>query len=350
MVIQTKQIRKILFIMLSGAGDVLQATPLIKEIRKKHPKAQIDALVMQNILTKEILLHNPYLDNVTYFNFPKEGYIKSLKFCLSLWKKYGISITTYPQARFEYSLVTSFINSKKKIGFSYETDKLGLAKILYNHVQKEDFSKHVVQNNLDILPLFGIDQSKLKPELTLKIDQASKDFAKSFFKKNKLKKTVVLHAGSGLTKNFILKRWPIENFAELSKGLSKKGYKVLIIQGPEEKDINKEIINLSGLKQNKDIFIVEEDILKAAAIMEKSNLIISNDTVIGHIAAALKTKVISLFGPTSPQNAAPFTQNKIIICKRPEHVKPYKHGLKGITKQQASYMKEITVEEVLKHA
>jgi ADP-heptose:LPS heptosyltransferase len=335
--------------MLSGAGDVLQATPLIKEIRKKHPKAEVDALVMQNILTKEILLHNPDLDNVTYFNFPKEGYLKSLKFCLSLWKKYDLSITTYPQARFEYSLVTSFINAKKKIGFSYDSEKLGLSKLLYDPVQKENFEKHVVQNNLDILPIFGVDQSKLKPELILKVDKSSKDFAKDFFKKNKLKKTVVLHAGSGLTKNFILKRWPIENFAELSKQLAKLGYKVLIIQGPEEKDINSEIISLSGLKKNKDIFIVEEDILKAAAIMEKSNLIISNDTVIGHMAAALKTKVISLFGPTSPENAAPFTQNKIVICKRPTHIKPYKHGLKGITSKQARYMNEITVEEVLKH-
>jgi len=340
---------KILIIMLSGAGDVLMATPLIKELRKKHPKAQIEALVMQNVLTKELLQHNKDINKIIYFNFSKEGPMKSIKFCLSLRKKYDLSITTYPQARYHYSIVTFLINAKKRIGFNYETQKPKLNKLFFNHTIDEEFPLHVVYHNLKILSCLNINMPK-SPKQILNIDKQSKDYAKKYFKENKLKKTAILHAGSGLTKNFILKRWPIQNFAQLAKQLNKKKYQVLLIQGPEEKDINQEIINQSKLQKDKDIFIIETDILKAAAIIEKANLVISNDNVIGHIAAALNTKIISLFGPTSPENTAPFSQNKIIICKRPNHITPYRHGSKGIRQEQAKFMEKITVEDVMKYA
>ncbi len=341
---------KILFIMLSGAGDVLMATPLIKEIRKAFPKARIDALVMQNILTKELLQYNPDINNAIYFNFPKEGYINSLKFCFSLRKKYDLSITTYPQARYHYSIVSMLIGAKKRIGFNYGSQKLKLNKLFFHNLINEDFQSHVVANNLKALYFLNAKKPAL-PKLILKLDKQSKEFAEQFFKKNKIKKSVIIHAGSGLTKSFILKRWPIKNFAQLAKKLNKqKNYKILLIQGPEEKDINKQIIQCSGLKKDKDIFIIETDILKAAAIIKSSNLVISNDTVIGHMAAALNTKVISLFGPTSPENTAPFTNNKVIICKRPNHIEPYKHGQKGITTKQAEYMKMITPEDVFQYA
>lgn len=342
---------KILFIMLSGAGDVLMATPLIREVRKAFPKSRIDALVMQNILTKELLQYNSDINNAIYFNFPKEGYINSLKFCLSLAGKYDLSITTYPQARYHYSIVSFLINSKKRIGFNYESQKSKLNNLFFHKVLNEDFSSHVVLNNLRILPLLNISKKPNSPKLIIKIGRESNEFAKQFFKKNNIKKSLVIHAGSGLTKNFILKRWPIENFAHLARKLNKeKNYKILLIQGPEEKDINKEIIKGSGLKKDKEIFIIESNIIDAAALIKLSNLVISNDTIIGHMAAALGTKVISLFGPTSPENTAPFTKNKIIICKRPSHVNPYKHGSKGITKAQAECMKNITPEEVFRYA
>jgi hypothetical protein len=120
--------------------------------------------------------------------------------------------------------------------------------------------------------------------------------------------------------------------------------------GSEEVSLNKEIIKKAGLKENLDIFIFSENVKKSAAIIKKSKLAISGDTIVGHIAAAVETPVICLFGPTSWQNTAPYTNKRVILSKRPESVRPYIHGRKGITWEQAKYMKDISVDEVLRAA
>ena len=341
---------KILLICLSGAGDILMTTPILERLKEKFPKSKIDYLVMQGKITQDILSNNKNLNKVLYFNFMKEGLLKSLKFIFSKLRKekYDLSITLYPQARYHYSIVSYLIGAKKKIGFSYSSRKVDFNGIFFNKVIKEDFSKHVVENNLKVIEFLGG-----KGDGTLKmhnpVDFESKRFAKEYFKKKKITKAVVLHAGAGSTKNFHLKKWPKERFAELSKMIYEKNkYKIILVGGPEETSQNEEIIKLSGLKKNKEIFILRGDIPYIAAVMEKSLATISNDTIIGHLAAAVGGKVIGLFGPTSWENTGPYTKKRIILCKRPKEIKPYIHGKKGLTKKQADTMYLIKVEEVYK--
>lgn len=339
---------RILLIALSGAGDVLMATPLVREVRIAYPKARIECLVMQGAITHDILKNNPDINKVIYFNFVKEGYAKSLLFCKKLRaEKYDLSITVYPQARYQHSLVSWLIGAKKRIGFSYDTQKLKLNRLFFNKVTNEEFSSHVVKNNLRVLQAMGLKPKIKKPSLILPLSSQNYKFADNFFAKNKIKKAISIHAGSGTTRNFILKRWLKENFAKLSQELAKKGYKIIILGGSDEQSLKKYIITASKLKEGKEIFNLNTNILDTAAVMKKCKYIISNDTVMGHIAAAVGTNVISLFGPTSPQNTAPFGDRVCIICKRPSSVAPYKHGSKGITNLQASFMNQISVKEVI---
>lgn len=325
------------------------ATPVMKQIKKFYPESQIDCLVMQGKITKKILENNPDVNNINYFNFIEKGYVKSLSFIKNFKKNnYNLSITTYPQARLPYSIVSFLIGAKKRIGFDYQSHKFKINKLLFTETVKEDFSKHVVENNLKILDKFRMKTKDNK--IMLYTNKEDKDFADNFFRINKIKKAVVIHAGSGITKKFQLKRWSKEKFVELAKRLSRgKKYKILLVGGPDEVCLNKSITALSGLKENKEIFLVNEDILKIAEVIRKSDLAICNDTVIGHIAAAVGTKVISLFGPTCYNNSGPYTKNRIIICKRPKDVKPYVHGRKEITNDLAEYMDFISVEEVYRN-
>jgi lipopolysaccharide heptosyltransferase II len=338
---------KILLICLSGAGDVLMTTPAIEELRKKFPSAGIDYLVMQGKICSEILKNNPFLNKIIHFDFRKEGIINSLKFISKLRKeKYDFSISFYPQARYHYSIVSYLIGAKKKIGFRYSRRILDLNALLFNKLVKEDFSKHVVENNLEILKIFDKKISKTKnPKMYL--DASSRIFAKNYFKKNKINSPVILHAGSGITKNFYLKRWKKEKFADLARMLVKKDkVKIILVGGPEEAKLNEEIVLLSKLKKNKEIFLLQENLLNVAAIIEKSLLTISNDSVIGHLSAAVDTPVISLFGPTCPINTSPYSKKTNILCKRPKQIPPYRHGSKNISKKQAETIDLIKVEEV----
>jgi len=340
---------KILFISLSGAGDVLMATPLIRELKKAFPKAKIDCLVMQGAVARDLLVGNPYVDKIIYFNFLKKGVLKSLKFCRDLRKRdYNISITTYPQARYHYSVVSFLIGAKRRIGFEYESHAVEFNKLFFSDIVIEKFSDHVVSNNLKVLELLGIRHLKSGPGPFIKLEKENIDFAKKFFSNNKIKKAAVIHPGSGLTKNFHLKRWSDKKFSELCIRLSEeKNYIPLIVGGPDENSLKERIVEQSGLKKNKEIFCPSGNIKDIAAIIKKSEVVVSNDTLMGHLAAAAGTKVVSLFGPTSWENTGPYTKNRVIITKRPAGVKPFIHG-KGITTEQASYMDQTTVNDVFK--
>lgn len=343
---------KILIISLSGAGDILMTLPLLNELRKAYPTWKIDYLVMQGEISRDIIKNNTEIDKVIYFNFMKEGALKSVLFCRKLKKeKYDISITSYPQARVHYSVISRLINAKKRIGFSYQSHGLDMNSLFFTDLIKEDFSSHVVENNLRVLEVLGIKRKIKIPRLTFKLDKKDIEFAKLFFKKNKINKSVVIHPGSGTTKNFILKRWPKERFSELCREIYKKTKaKIILAGGKDEKELKEEIIKKSGLKENKEIFNLEAEIGKIAAIIKKSKLVIANDTILGHIAAAVGTRIIGIFGPTSWENTAPFTKKREIICKRPKEIKPYIHGSKGINKEQAAGLLKIGVDDVFKIA
>ena len=72
---------RIMIIALGWLGDVLMTTPMIKVLRNTYPKAEIDAITMLPS-SYEILKNNPNLNNVIYYPFLKEGYLKSLFFLL----------------------------------------------------------------------------------------------------------------------------------------------------------------------------------------------------------------------------------------------------------------------------
>ncbi|MAE49246.1 hypothetical protein CMI48_00290 [Candidatus Pacearchaeota archaeon] len=342
---------KILLIALSGAGDVLMATPLLHELRRNYPKAKIDVLVQQGQITEDILKHNPDTNKVILFNFLKQGTPRSLLFCYNLRKeKYDLSITLYPQARYHYTGISFLIGAKKRIGFHYQSQPLNLNSLFYHNVLYEDLNKHVVENNLKILEALNILQ-KRKPKLHLHLKKINENFATKFLKKNKIKKPVVIHAGSGTMKNFTSKRWPLSRFAELAKKLVfKQKAQVILAGGPDEALLKQTLIHQSGLIPGKQIFDLDTNINNTAAIMKKSKLVISNDTVIAHLAAAVGTHVIALFGPTEATHTGPFTEKATLLSKRPSAIKPYQHGAKRITHAQAQTMKLISVQDVLDEA
>jgi len=324
------------------------ATPLIHELRLNYPKSKIDVLVMQGEICRDLLKNNKDIDNLIYFNFMKKGFLKSFLFCNKLNKeRYDLSINCYPQSRLHYSFVSYLIHARKRIGFNYETQKLKVNKIIFTDTINENFSEHVVYNNLKVLDLLGLKRKKKNPKLIFNLARNDKNFADLYFKKNRIKKAVSIHAGSGTTKNFVLKRWPKERFALLCKEIRERDrFKIILMGGEEENELKRWIIKNSGLKEGKEIFNLNADINKTSAIIKKSVMVISNDTIIGHIAAALDVPIISLFGPTSPRNTAPFTEKKIVLHKNPENVELWKHGRKGISKKQASLIYNIRVRDV----
>ena len=138
---------KILVIALSGIGDALIFTPALKLLRQHYPQAEIDALVMYKG-AKDIYERNSNLNKIIYFNFLKEGILKSLNFILSLRKKYDTTINVYPSNRKEYNIISFLIGAKTKAAINYlRMDKQNFGWLNNCRITEND-SLHNVQSNI----------------------------------------------------------------------------------------------------------------------------------------------------------------------------------------------------------
>lgn len=304
---------KILVFALSGIGDALMFSPAISLIRKNLPDAEIDLLCMFKGV-KEIYEQNPKINRVIYFNFMKEGFLKSLFFLFHLRKKYDVTFNVYPSNRKEYNVISFIVNAEERYAIQYlRKDFINLGFLNNYRIIENDFL-HNVEENLNLARLFLSNQNILPGEddysLEIYFDEDTIQFGNTWLVENGVNENELVigfHAGCATLKNHIKRRWEPEKFAELGKKLIEKyNAKILLFGGPDEYELN-EKINL--MMSNRAIIVRTSSLLQTASIMKRCNLFVTNDSALMHIASALKLNVVAIFGPTNTNYVHPYKTN-----------------------------------------
>ncbi len=305
---------KILLLALSGIGDALMFTPALSLIKKKFPETKIDALVMFKGV-KDIYDKNPNIDRVIFFDFLSEGAVSSLKFVLSLRKKYDASINVYPSNRKEYNIINFLAGAKKRAGVNYLRKNFTNLGWLNNVSFTENDALHNVQENIKLCEKLFKESLGEEPDLEFHLSEEDKRYANEFINsKNILNDDLVIgfHPGSAILKNQINRRWEPEKFAALGKRLiGEQNAKILIFGGPDEMDLKK---NIASQINSENCQIIEtENLAQSASIMKRCNVFVSNDSSLMHVASALKLNVAAIIGPTNPNYIYPWHTNHKII-------------------------------------
>lgn len=304
---------KILILALSGIGDALMFTPALKLLRQSYPDSQIDALVMFKGV-KDIYERNNDINNVIHYDFMKEGAVNSLKFVLSLRKKYDISINVYPSNRKEYNIISFLIGANKRAAVNYKRMNKSSFSFLNNIKIEENDSLHNVEANVLLIEKLTGNKFNEIPKLFFELTNDDLDFAKKYLNSISIKNedlVIGMHPGCATLKNHIKRRWEPEKFAELSiKLIENKNAKILLFGGPEESELRQLIINKTN---NKNIIDVQtKNLAQSAAVMKRCNLFITNDSSLMHVSAAMGLKVVSIIGPTNINYIHPWkTEYKI---------------------------------------
>jgi len=305
---------KILIIALSGIGDALMFTPALKLLKKNLPEAQIDALVMIKG-AENIYSSNPNLNQVYYFDFLKEGKLKSLKFVGSLRKKYDASINVYPSNRKEYNIINYLIGAEQRVGVRYLRRNKQNYGFLNNITMLEDDSLHNVQTNIKLCEVLAGKKFNEEPPLEFYLTGEEENLSNQFCAKHSIKDdelVIGFHPGCAIHKNHIKRRWEPEKFAELGKKLIKeKNAKILLFGGPDEKELKENIF--SQINSSDAIIVDSGSLRESAALMKRCNLFVTNDSSQMHIAAAMQLKVVAIIGPTNQNYIYPWKTEHSIV-------------------------------------
>lgn len=315
------KIRKILIIALSSLGDNILLTPAIKKIREAFPDASYDIVIGPR--TVDFAINNPWFEQ--YFVYDKRKSILSLIKKLR-GKRYDLIVD------FRNSLIPFFLRGKYKLTFfikEFFSDKI------YTHEAERVLSF--------IEPFFGKEK---KVKLYFPLNKADKEKGEKILFKHGIKKSdniVILCPGA----NFEKKRWDKEKFIELGKQLLKYyEIKIVIVGTKDEIPLGKEITERIN---SKDVLNLagKTKVRELAAILQISDLLITNDTGTLHLASAVGCPTVAIFGPGNPYRYGPIGVKNYVVHA---DMDCFPCKLESRCKIDFECMKRISVEQVLKAA
>ncbi|MEO8398378.1 MAG: glycosyltransferase family 9 protein [Ignavibacteriaceae bacterium] len=293
-------------------GDLLTGVSLFRAIKEKFPKSTITLIVSP--FNYPGLIKNKFIDRIFIFDKKKLFNPFYLFNVIKLIREeYDVAIVpVVVSISFTSNLISRLSNSKIRIGPESLDGKINKSAYLFDRRVKIDWRKHpdsnVSERSLDIIRPFGINTQNYRSEITF--DENDEKIADEFiFKLGKKKGEILigLHVGAGKPPN----RWSLEKYRLLINQLKEKYKTKFYLTGSSA---DKEEINFLKNKLNFEIgLFVNKKIPQVAALISKSDLFISNDTGIMHVAGTTDTPQISIFGPTNPFNWAPIGSNKYFI-------------------------------------
>ena len=329
-----KGIEKILIIKLRHIGDVLLSAPVFRALRDNFPDAHISVLVNKG--TEKVLTGNPFINEIMVFerdikkmnHFKK--YAEELSFLRCIQKKrFDMTIDLTGGDR---AAIISFISGARyRLGWKSKKGFIG-KRYLYTHLSEPDRKSHMVLQNLDIIRQFGIGTSNFS--IDFHVSETDRLFIKKILEENNIPLHPPLSKGGqrGVkvvhvhpTSRWLFKCWKDEYMAEIITWLVEQGMKVVVTSSPDKKEMDKakRILSLVSEFTHPHIpplprggmgWVIdlcgETTIKQLATISEVSDLFFGVDSAPMHIAAAVGTPVIAIFGPSGAFHWGPWDNNQ----------------------------------------
>lgn len=306
--------KKILVFALPGIGDTLLFTPALHLLRNGLPEAQIVVLVMYRG-GWEAMEHNPDLDRLILWEFFKKGFWRSLFFLLRLRReRFDASILTFPSNRIHYNVVSFLAGARLRIAHRYQHQSWRNLFFLNNRTVSERGDIHNVVENLRLLDFLGIPKPADPNGLQLPLTSQDHAYALEFLSQMEQGKILVgMHAWSTELKEMSRKCWDSRHFSALIDALHSEGrYQVLLFEGPHDKRTNQKILKQT---RHPPVVVRSTTLRESAALLAKCRIFVTNDSGLMHVAAAVKTPTVAIFGPTSPRRLHPYKVNHIVVWK-----------------------------------
>ena len=324
--------RNILAIKLRYLGDVLLATPTLHALKSAYPQARLTVLVNRG--TEDILRGNPHVDEVLPLD--RGSIVQQSRFILDIRRRRFdtvVDLTDGDRAAF----LTRISGASVRIGFNAEQRWTGRC---YTTVVIGRAGAHRIERDLAALSPLGIEAPDRVPRMWLTPDDdAGVDQLVRQLGIPTDRSWVVVQPGA----RYWFKAWPPERFAQLADRLNDRfGCQVLVGGSAHEVTLAQEVVDHA---KSRPLNIAgRSDVRTLAALLKRSALFVGNDTGAMHIAAAVGTPVVGLFGPSNPAEWGPRggraeTIYKGLDCRVCFHP--------TCRRGEGNCMKLITVEEVM---
>jgi lipopolysaccharide heptosyltransferase II len=293
--------RRVLIMSTLGVGDILLGQPLFAAVAQRFADAHISILARTGppvLLARrlgvadEIVEYVPKWPHRIYEAFTIGSWIRSQKF--------DTVLTTTGMNPYYSGIMALVSGARARV-----SERRGHIRWAWSATAPVVSGTHVVERNRAIGRLLGVEAA-LEPRFTPSARE--KSIAADLLAP--AGDTIAIIPGSN--RHLAYKRWPVERFAQLLHVLSDRGYRLVLLGGPDEEALRYDFdrrapgtafVNLIG----------KTCIGSVAAILSECRLAVGNDGMLLHLAAAVGTRTVAIFGPSDPTLYRPYgTQHDVI--------------------------------------
>jgi len=287
---------RILIVRLGSLGDIVHTLPLAAALRRGFPSARIDWVVDER--------HHEFLDLVSVVDRCIVWRTRSV----SAWRSIGGVVTELRREHYDVVLdsqgllksavLARMAGGRRVIGFPRTHLREPAARFFYDEECSPGTTRHVVELNLSLASLLGVERGPWEFPLEVRDTIACTDVQRRLGLENG--QYAVLNPGAAWPN----KRWPPEWFGAIARRLRMKhGLPVAVIWGPGEELLAESVAVASD---GAAIPTGSTSLADLVAVLKRATLLVSGDTGPLHIAAALGTPIVGIYGPTNPDRNGPW--------------------------------------------
>ena len=297
--------KRILIVRLSAIGDCILSVPVLNSIRRNFPDARVGWVIepaSSQLIRGHSALDDLFTVSKRVFKSPQELWTLVAK--LRKWKP---DITIDLQGLTKSSLIAWLTGAKSRLGFHRDNfDGRELSCFLNNRLFAPE-SEHIVDRNLELLKLLGVNDSKVSFDLP---EQASDSiFAERTVASLQLQgRFAIINVGAG----WVSKIWPSDRYASIAKHLGVHwGMPSLVVWSGEQEKIAAEQV-VAGSNEHATL-APATTLSQLGSLIRRASLFVGSDTGPMHLSVAIGTPTIGLIGPMPIERVCPYGENNVGI-------------------------------------
>lgn len=297
--------RRVCLVLQSGIGDVVHGLPLVNALKRDDPGRRISWIVQRT--PAPLLFHHPAVDDIILFD-RRRGWREFRE----LWRQLrsrAFDVVLNCGIYFKSAVPTLLARAPHKIGFGPDR-AFDLVWLSATQTVAPQGPRHRQDMYLELVEFLGVDPSPLEWRITLTEDERARQA--EFF----ATLTAGRVAGLVTTSAMASKNWPVDRFVELATSLQRdSGLGVILLGGPGAKE-QERARRIFEACERRPVWALGSDLRWLVSLLAACDLVIAPDTGPLHIARALGTPVIGLYGHTNPRLSGPYHAFEDLVVDR----------------------------------
>ena len=290
---------RVLVVRLGSLGDLVHTLPAVSALRLAYPSAEIDWLV--DAVHRDLLAHVPVISGIVALRDRSIGAWVEARSTLRA-RKYDAAIDL--QGLIKSAALARLSGAARVIGFARKALREPAAAMFYTQTVEVDDGAHVIAKNLALARAVGAVESAIEFPIASTDSKAA-----AVVRARGVDRFALINPGAAWPN----KRWSPGSFGALAAWIQERfELPSLVLWGPGERDLAREVVAASS---GAAVEAPETTLSDLIALCRAARLMVSGDTGPTHIAAAVGTPIVALFGPTNPGRNGPWDARDVTISR-----------------------------------